>query len=780
METPSTTLRRSGSHWGAFGVEVRDGRAVGIVPFAKDPNPSPIIDGIVDSVYGENRIAGPAVRAGWLEHGPGARTEGRGRDPFVPVPWDEALDLVAGELRRVKERHGNTAIYAGSYGWGSAGTFHKANRQLYRFLNGFGGFVDRWDSYSFAAGMVIMPHVIGTRAAVVGPHTSWPSIVENTRLVVMFGGLPLKNTQVEHGGVAQHTSETWLRRAKEAGVAFVNISPIADDAPAFLDAEWLAPRPNSDTALLLGLAHTLVEENRHDRDFLERYSVGFERFHAYLTGESDGQPKDAEWAAPISGIEADAIRALARRMASTRTMITMTWSLQRGDHGEQPFWMAVVLAAMLGQIGLPGGGVGFGYGCESAMGAPRRWTPIPELPIGVNPTGAGIPVARISDMLLQPGASYDYNGRTLAYPDVRLVYWCGGNPFHHHQDLNRLIEAWRRPETIVVHEPWWTATARRADIVLPATTPLERNDIGASSRDRFLLVMETAIEPVGDARSDHDIFAGLARRLGFADAFTEGRSEMEWLRHLYDVAHQQAARQRIDMPDFDTFWRDGHVEVPEPAAHHVLLEAFRRDPDAHPLKTPSGRIEICSETIEGFGYDDCPAHPVWMEPGEWLGSETAARYPLHLLSNQPATRLHGQLDDGRVSRASKVNGREPVRMHPDDAAARGIGDGDTVRVHNDRGALLAGAVISRAIRPGVIQLATGGAYDPLEPGTAGSLEKHGNPNVLTLDKGTSRLAQGPTAHSTLVEVERYDGEVPDVTAFTPPDLIERRRPAGKA
>ena len=626
-----------------------------------------------------------------------------------------------------------------------------------------------------------MPHVIGTRAAVVGPHTSWPSIVENTRLVVMFGGLPLKNTQVEHGGVAQHTSETWLRRAKEAGVAFVNISPIADDAPAFLDAEWLAPRPNSDTALLLGLAHTLVEENRHDRDFLERYSVGFERFHAYLTGESDGPTQGRRVggpdqrhrgrrdprACPPHGVDADHDHHDLVAAAGRSRRAALLDGRRAGGHArpDRPPRRRRRLRLRLR---------------ERHGRAPAPGPPFPSCPsASIRPAPASR--SRASPTCCSsPGASYDYNGRTLAYPDVRLVYWCGGNPFHHHQDLNRLIEAWRRPETIVVHEPWWTATARRADIVLPATTPLERNDIGASSRDRFLLVMETAIEPVGDARSDHDIFAGLARRLGFADAFTEGRSEMEWLRHLYDVAHQQAARQRIDMPDFDTFWRDGHVEVPEPAAHHVLLEAFRRDPDAHPLKTPSGRIEICSETIEGFGYDDCPAHPVWMEPGEWLGSETAARYPLHLLSNQPATRLHGQLDDGRVSRASKVNGREPVRMHPDDAAARGIGDGDTVRVHNDRGALLAGAVISRAIRPGVIQLATGAAYDPLEPGTAGSLEKHGNPNVLTLDKGTSRLAQGPTAHSTLVEVERYDGEVPDVTAFTPPDLIERRRPAGKA
>jgi biotin/methionine sulfoxide reductase len=161
------------------------------------------------------------------------------------------------------------------------------------------------------------------------------------------------------------------------------------------------------------------------------------------------------------------------------------------------------------------------------------------------------------------------------------------------------------------------------------------------------------------------------------------------------------------------------------------------------------------------------------EPAEWLGSERARSCPLHLISNQPRSRLHSQLDCGKVSRGAKVANREPVWLHPGDAAARGISDGDVVRIYNDRGACLAGAVVTEVIRPGVIQLATGAWFDPLDPAEIGSLDKHGNPNVLTLDKGTSKLAQSPVAQTVLVEVERFDGEPPPITVFTPPAIAQR-------
>lgn len=756
------------SHWGAFRAQVKDGRVVGVTPFEKDEAPSPLITSMPEALYDESRIRQPMIRKGWLEEGPGGRRHLRGADAFVPVSWDKALDLAAAELKRVSDSHGNEAIFGGSYGWSSAGRFHHARTQLHRFLNGMGGFTRQVQNYSYAAAITLLPHVVGSLESVQGPLSSWDGIAKHTKLMVCFGGVPLKNAQIDSGGVGSHITQPWLERCKQAGVEFVNISPLRDDVEEFLGAEWLPVRPNSDTALMLALAHTLVTENLHDQAFLDRYTVGFDAFLPYLLGKSDGQPKHADWAAGLCGIPAETIRGLARRMAGTRTMIATAWSLQRADHGEQPYWMTIVLAAMLGQIGLPGGGYGFGYGCEAAMGAPRKKLPTPNMLAGRGTVDNFIPVARIADMLLEPGGTYDYDGEKRTYPDIRIVYWCGGNPFHHHQDLNRLVSAFRQPDTVIVNEPWWTATARHADIVFPATTTLERNDIGSSPRDRFVMAMHKAVEPVGEARHDHDIFAGMAERLGFRETFTEGRSEMEWVRHLYEVWQQRVAEHDVTVPSFEAFWEAGHVEIPAPEKPFTLFEGFRADPDAQKLNTPSGRIHIFSETIAGFGYDDCPGHPVWREPQEWLGSEKVRDYPLHLMSNQPRTRLHGQLDNGTVSRASKIRGREPMWLHPEDAAARGLKDGDVARVFNGRGALLAGVIVSDVVMKGVVQLPTGAWFDPLEPEHPATLEKHGNPNVLTRDRGTSRLAQGPVAHSCLVEVEPWREALPEITAFNQP------------
>jgi biotin/methionine sulfoxide reductase len=499
---------------------------------------------------------------------------------------------------------------------------------------------------------------------------------------------------------------------------------------------------------MLALAHVLLTEGLHDRAFLDRYTVGFDRFADYLTGETDGIAKTPDWAAAICALAADDIRVLARRMAKGRTMISVAWALTRQDHGEQPFWLGTVLAAMLGHIGLPGGGVGFGYGATNAVGLERSEPRFPALPQGQNPVEAFIPVARITEMLENPGGSFDYNGRTHRFPDTRLIWWAGGNPFHHHQDLNRLRAAWTRPDTVIVNDWCWTAAARHADIVLPCTTPLERSDISLSPRDPFVIAMQQILPPVGETRDDYDIFRGIARQMGLEEAYTEGRDAEGWLRWLYDGARQAAAEAGTELPPLEALRRTGWHRRPDPEEPHVMLKDFCADPDAHPLRTPSGRIEIFSATIDGFGYDDCPGHPAWMEPVEWLGAADADE--LHLISNQPRHKMHSQLDQGPLCQSARVSGHEPALLHPGDAAARGIAAGDVIRVFNGRGACLCGAVLSEDIRPGVIQVSTGAWFRPDDSGQCLA----GNPNALSKDRGTSRLAQGPSAHSCLVRVEK--------------------------
>src|SRR5262249_40694419 len=262
-------------------------------------------------------IAQPMVRAGWLDRGPGPDSR-RGAEPFVPVNWATATDLLARELRRVYAEFGGDAVYGGSYGWASAGRFHHALSQLHRFLNCLGGFVRGEHSYSNGALTVIMPHVVGSMRDFLDRATAWSVIERHTELFVCLGGIPLKNTQVSPGGASRHPAREHLRGAKARGAEFVLLSPIRDDLPDFVGAEWLPWAPGTDVALMLALAHTLVEEGLHDRPFLDCHCVGFDRFERYLRGVGDGQPKTAEWAEGISEISAETIRALARRMASKR------------------------------------------------------------------------------------------------------------------------------------------------------------------------------------------------------------------------------------------------------------------------------------------------------------------------------------------------------------------------------------------------------------------------------------------------------------------------------
>ncbi|WP_236790024.1 molybdopterin-dependent oxidoreductase [Amycolatopsis sp. GM8] len=761
------SLRPSTSHWGAFSAGLdADGR-LEVVAHPEDPAPSPLLANLTDTLRHPTRIAAPAIRRGWLERGPGP-DPARGREEFVQVGWDEALDLLAAEFRRVRDEHGNQAIFGGSYGWASAGRFHHAQSQLHRFLNAFGGFVSARNSYSNGTSTVVLPHIVGGAGEVMRNGSSWPTIVENTDLLVAFGGVPEKNVFVTPGGVTRHHTPGFLAQLGERGVEVALISPLRGDLPTSLDARWYPIRPATDTALMLALAHTLVTEGLHDKAFLDRYCAGYDEFERYLLGLDDGVPKDADWASPITELPAADIVALARRMASARTFITVTWSLQRIEHGEQPVWAGIALAAMLGQIGLPGGGFGHGYGSMAEIGDIGPDFRTPHLAQGVNPVREFIPVARIADLLLNPGASYDYDGTVRTYPDIRLVHWAGGNPFHHHQDLNRLRTAFSRPDTAVVHDPFWTATARHADFVLPSTVSLEREDFGSGRRDTHFVAMHQVAEPFAEARDDYAILAGLAARLGIEERFTEGRSPRAWLDHLYESWRKQLLEKGFDIPSFVDFWAAGEYRLPVENQDRTLFADFRRDPVAHRLPTPSGKIEITSRRVRGFGYDDCPGHPVWLEPAEWLGGPRAARFPLQLIANQPQTRLHSQLDGGTVSQAGKVAGREAIRIHPDDARSRGIADGDVVRVFNDRGSCLAGAVLSTELRPGVVRLPTGAWFDPLD-----FLCVHGNPNVLTADRPSSRLSQGCTGQHVLVELERYDGTPPSVTIDRPPRIVTR-------
>ncbi len=753
------------AHWGIYEGVRSAGGVSGLRPAGRDPDPPSISSNLADVSDTRARVPSPLVREGYLAQGPDSR-EGRGGERYVPVSWGRALDLAAEALQATRNRLGSDGVFGGSYGWASAGRFHNPQSQFKRFLNLTGGYVSAVNTYSSAAAEVAVTRFLGSSRMINAGH-DWPTIRDNTELLLCFGGLPFKNAAIDAGSTGPHVDGEGLDACLEAGVEVVAVSPLRHSHGDRADIRWLAPRPNTDVALMLGLAHWLIENDRIDRDFLARCCVGADRAIAYVMGDTDGVAKTPAWAARVTELDGAAIVDLARRMSEKRTLIAVAWALQRADRGEQPFWMACALAALLGGIGCPGEGLGYGLGAFNNYGAgrlPFRKAAFPQIKPAEQRV---IPVSRVADMLLAPGATIPYDGRRIAFPEIGLVWWAGGNPFHHHQDLHRLARAFRRPDTVIVNDSVFQPTCRMADIVLPATTFLERNDWAASAHGGFFAPMHKLAEPFGEARNDHDVFAAMADRFGKREAFTEGRGEMGWIRHMWSVTRDNARSAGYDLPEFEAFWSGGMLSIPTVNDTSARLALLREDPEAHPLDTPSGRIELFSETVAGFGHDDCPGHPVWREPREWLGGAEAGRYPLHLMSDQPAGRLHSQLDPGGASQATKVRRREPCLIHPDDAAARGIADGDIVRVFNGRGACLAGAAVTGRIRPGVVDIATGSWFDCAEPGDPRSLERHGNPNVLTRDAGCSSLSQGPSCNSTLVECEKFGGD-PPVEAYDIP------------
>ncbi len=770
----------SGSHWGVFSAKVEDGVWTSISPWEKDPRPSHQLPGILDSVYSPSRIKYPMVRKAYLEGGPGASVETRGNDDFVRVSWDEALDLVAKELKRVSDTYGPGGVFGGSYGWKSSGKLHNCQSLLRRMLNvGLDGkFVNSSGDYSTGASQIIMPHVLGT-LEVYEQQTVWPVVIETTDVLVFWGADPVKTNQIGWT-VGDHDNYPYFEEFKATGKKVIVIDPLRTETVEFFDADHIAIRPHTDVAMMLGVAYALYDAGLHDQDFLDEYTSGFDAFLPYLLGESDGTPKTPEWASEICDVPAETIVELAKLFAANRTMLGSGWSVQRQHHGEQTHWMLVTLASMLGQIGLPGGGFGLSYHYANG-GAPSH----KALSLGAIPDGGAavegaawmteagaysIPVSRVVEMIENPGGTLDFNGTQTTFPEVKMAYWVGGNPFAHHQDRNRMIKAWQKLETVVVHDFQWTATARFADIVLPATTPYERNDIEnvGDYSAKALLAMKKVVDPVFEARNDFDIFADVSERLGARDAFTEGKSEMDWLRGFYEDAMPQTKSLGIEAPDFDGFWEAGIIEfeLPEEAKQFVRYADFRDDPLLEPLGTPTGLIEIYSKNIEKMGYDDCPPHPMWIEPIERLGG--AGNYPLHVDTAHPQSRLHSQLAGTVLREGYAVAGREPCLINPADAEARGIADGDVVRVFNDRGQVLAGAVVTDAVRPSVVRVFEGGWYDPAEGGKVGALDAYGDVNVLTPDIATSKLANGNSGHTCLADVEKFTGDLPEVNVFTAP------------
>ena len=805
-----TALKKNGeiltaARWGILKASVKNGKIVKSAPWkitSKIPNT--LQNTMADLVH-NTRVKAPMVRKSYLADPDNPKPELRGLDEWVEVKYEDAIKLVARELKKTREQKGASSVFAGSYGWQSTGNVHVSRTLLHRFMNLSGGFTGVTGDYSTGAAQVIMPHVTGSNQ-VYEQQTSWPVVLENSKVVVFWGLNPISTLRVAWTS-SDEQGFKYFEQLKNSDKEIIIIDPIKTVSGKYFEgkARWITPRPNTDVAMMLGMAQHLYSQGKYDKEFLQNYTVGFEKFVPYLTGQSDGVAKTPEWASEICGISADVIKELAIKFYENRTMIMAGWGIQRAHHGEQAHWMIVTLCAMLGQIGLAGGGFGFSYhyangGAPTCAGgviggmnaasvgvvkdgkflglaqdqkqggeAAQAWL--------VNTAKVAFPLARIADALLNPGKTIDANGAKITYPQIDFIYWVGGNPIVHHQDTNTNIKAWRKPRTIVVNEIYWTPTAKMADIVFPTTTEYERNDITMSGdySNMHIIPMKQVVAKQHGAKDDYQIFTDLCKAYadGLAEVYTDGgKTEMDWIKEFYEGAASAVNANTalgIQMPSFEQWWEKNEptefYETPESAAY-VTFEDFRNDPVLEALGTPSGLIEIYSDTIAAMNYKDCGAHPMWFEPVEWLGmKDKPAKF--HLLSLHPYDRLHSQQSNTSNRKRYAVADREPVLINTEDAKELGIKQGDLVRVYNARGEILAGANVSDDIMRGVVQIFEGAWYDP----NAEGLCKNGNPNVLTIDLPTSELANGNIAHTALVNIELYKhkaGEDIKLTAFMPP------------
>ncbi|WP_372378269.1 trimethylamine-N-oxide reductase TorA [Vibrio natriegens] len=774
----------TGSHWGAFRAHIYAGKVQEIKPLELDKNPTEMLNGIKGIIYSPSRVRYPMVRLDWLKkHKYSADTRGNNR--FIRVTWDEALDLFYRELERVQKEYGPWALHAGQTGWNQTGAFNNCTAHMQRAVGMHGNFITKVGDYSTGAGQTIMPYVLGS-TEVYAQGTSWSEILENSDNIVLWANDPVKNLQVGWN-CETHESFKYLEQLKEkvakGEINVLSVDPVKNKTQRYLENDHLYINPMTDVAFMLAVAHVLYNEELYDKKFIETYCLGFEEFIQYVQGQTkDKTEKTPEWAAAICGVKADKIREFARMLVNGRTQILMGWCIQRQEHGEQPYWAAAVVAAMVGQIGLPGGGISYGHH-YSSIGVPSTGFAGPggfprNLDQGMKPKwdnndfngySRTIPVARWIDAILEPGKEINYNGGKVKLPDFKMMVISGCNPWHHHQDRNRMKKAFKKLQTVVTIEFAWTATCRFSDIVLPACTQWERNDIDVygSYSSRGLVAMHRLVDPLFQSKPDFQIMSELTQRFGRREEYTRGMSEMEWIESLYNDC-KKANEGKFEMPEFNEFWEKSVLDFGEgkPWVRHA---DFRKDPELNPLGTPSGFIEITSRKIGRYGYEHCQEHPMWFEKSERShGGPGSDKYPFWLQSCHPDKRLHSQMCESEEFRATyAVQGREPVYINPVDAKAKGIKDGDLVRVFNGRGQLLAGAVLTDSYPRGVVRIEEGAWYGPLNE-KEGAICTYGDPNTLTQDIGSSELAQATSANTCIVDFEKFTGKVPPVTSFGGP------------
>ncbi len=740
-------------------------------------------------VYSPNRIKYPLKRVDWDPNGE-RNPQNRGKSKFKRISWDEATDIIASEIKRIKAKYGPYGILAQADGHGESKIVHAAHGCQYELLKLLGGATfqqrnpDSWEGWYWGAKHVWgMDDGVGLKGYY-KQNNLVKDMAENAEMLLFWGCDPETTPYFYLAGLPSQLSYFWT----ELGIKQVYISPDLNYGAAVHADKWIPILPNTDAAMQLAIAYMWIKEGTYDKEYVKTHTVGFDKFKDYVIGKEDGVPKTPEWASPKCGVPERTIKALAREFAAKTTSIIHSYggSYIRGPYSTEPARLEVILLGMQG-LGKPGV-----HQQSDWRGFPRAMVMPDEKPARQGsmygwffpPPPQVLPKTLIQKAILsdEPISWYGSSAqmcptedqfKKYTYPipkkeggtEIHMVWsdtpcrttcWNGGN---------ETIEAFQSPkiECVVVQHQWLENDALLADILLPVNTKLEEQDFGIDRNSQFysIFLEGRSTEPIGESKSDYEVVCEVARKLGLYEEYTKGKTVEEWIKYGYQHSGVQ------NLVSWKELNEKGYYVVPtapdwekDPAG----LFKFYQDPDANPLTTPSGKLEFYSERLaEHFPNDkERPPVPHWIEKGithdERLSSERAKKYPLLLISNHPRWRLHAQCDDVSWTREAptcKVKGYdgymyEPVWLHPSEAAKRGIKSGDILKVFNERGAVLGGAHVTERIRSGVVYMDHGARCDWIIPG---ELDRGGAINLISPAGMISKNCTGQATSGYLVEVE---------------------------
>ena len=684
--------------------------------------------------YHPDRLQYPLKRAGK-----------RGEGKFSRISWNEALDLLASEMLRVKETYGNSALFV-PYGTGSYNQLN-GSQTARRLMNLFGGCLGIYNSYSWGAINIATPTVYGT--LITGnQRQDWL----NSKYILMWGWNPAEMRD-------DTNSDYFVKLARRNGARVVCIDPRLSLSATSLADEWIPIRPGTDAAMMSAMAYVMIDESLYDAEFVHTHCVGFdssqmmpgcegaESYTDYILGKVDGQPKTPGWAEALTSVPAQTIARIAREYATLKpSVLYQGYGMQRRAYGEQVVRAGCVLAAITGNVGVPGGWAS-GLALQAPDGGPF-WN---VFPVGENPIKASIPVFLWSEAVIHGhdmGPEHGVIGAERLDNDIKLIYAVATNCLiNQHANVNRSAAILRDEslvEFLAVQDNFLTPTARFADLVLPACTQFETWGVedGWKYGDEVIL-MPKLVEPLGESKSDYRICAELAERLGQGEAFTEGRDERAWVDWILDRYRQTRFP---ECPSLTEFEAENLGVYADPVIQPVVAFAdFRREPQAYPLDTPSGKIEIFSKALYDLGRPvDIPAVPKYIEEWESPFGAEARKYPLQVIGHHTLARVHSTHDQNDWLGEAFP---QRVFINPLDAQERGIVDGNLVRVYNERGALELPCRVTSKILPGVIDIPQGAWWVADDHG----IDQHGNVNVLTSERWTP-LAFGSAQHTAMAQV----------------------------